>query len=70
MKQLMKNQEQNVLATVIFHPTDKTGITGNILFKVMKIGVEERTIGHDKNVSVGMFFDIIKRLQKKGFVEQ
>lgn len=68
MKTILMNEERNAMATVIFHATDNTGITGNILFKVMKIGVEERTIGHDKNVCVGMFFDIVKRLERTGFV--
>lgn len=68
MQTVMINEPKNTKATVNFVFTDKTGITGNILFRV-KIGNEERIIGHDKKVCVGMFYDIVKRLERSGFVE-
>ena len=64
----MINERKGHTATVIFVATDNTGITGNILFKVNN-GQEERIIGNDQNVTVGIFYILMKKLERMGFQE-
>lgn len=53
--------------TITFVPV---GPTVGEIFVTAKRGDILKVIGHDKDVSVGMFYDLKNRFVKKGLVEQ